>query len=55
MGGTDGEEGGVVILEIAQLQIEPGETAAFEIAFAQVKKSHLNDGRLHQPRAATLH
>ena len=38
MGGTDGEEGGVVILEIAQLQIKPGETAAFEIAFAQAQK-----------------
>lgn len=38
MGGADGEEGGVVILEIAQLQIKPGETAAFEIAFAQAQK-----------------
>ena len=38
MGGADGEEGCVVILEIAQLQIKPGETAAFEIAFAQAQK-----------------
>ena len=27
-----------MILEIAQLQIKPGETAAFEAAFAQAKK-----------------
>lgn len=27
-----------MILEIAQLQIKPGETAAFEIAFAQAQK-----------------
>lgn len=38
MGGADDEEGGIVILEIAQLQIKPGNTAGFEAAFAQAQK-----------------
>jgi heme-degrading monooxygenase HmoA len=37
VGGADDEEGRVMILEIAQLQIKPGQTAAFEAAFAQAQ------------------
>jgi heme-degrading monooxygenase HmoA len=38
MGGADGEESCIVILEIAQLQIKPGEAPRFEVAFAQAQK-----------------
>jgi heme-degrading monooxygenase HmoA len=37
MGSANAQEGGVMILEIAQLQIKPGETAAFEAAFKQAQ------------------
>jgi heme-degrading monooxygenase HmoA len=37
MGRAAAEEGGVMILEIAQLQIRPGRTAQFEAAFAQAQ------------------
>lgn len=37
MGGADGKEGRLMILEMAQLQIKPGQTAEFEIAFAQAQ------------------
>jgi heme-degrading monooxygenase HmoA len=37
MGSANAQEGGVMILEIAQLQIKPGETAAFEAAFTQAQ------------------
>ena len=38
MGGADDEEGRIVILEIAQLQIKPGETAGFEVAFEKAQR-----------------
>jgi heme-degrading monooxygenase HmoA len=38
MGGADGEKGGVMVLEIANLEIKTGQTAAFEAAFAQAQR-----------------
>ncbi len=38
MGGADGKESRVMILEMAQLQIKPGTSAAFEAAFAQAER-----------------
>jgi heme-degrading monooxygenase HmoA len=37
MGGADGEEGCLMILEIAQLQIKPGQAAEFEAAFTRAQ------------------
>jgi heme-degrading monooxygenase HmoA len=38
MGGADAEESRLMILEVATLQIKPGQTAAFEFAFAQAQR-----------------
>jgi heme-degrading monooxygenase HmoA len=37
MGGADAEESRLMILEAAPLQVKPGQTAAFEAAFAQAQ------------------
>jgi heme-degrading monooxygenase HmoA len=37
MGRADGEEGCLMILEIAQLQIKPGQAAEFEAAFTRAQ------------------
>ncbi len=38
MGRANGQESGVMILEIADLQIKPGQTSEFEAAFAEAQK-----------------